>query len=86
MTGSSTAARARDRRLAGSSPVLAVLTAATFWTVTAEMLPSGLLPLMSQDLGVSSSAIGTMVSAWAITIAVVGTPLVRLTLRFSRAG
>lgn len=66
-------------------PVLAVLTAATFWTVTAEMLPSGLLPSMSRDMGVSESAIGLLVSAWAITIAVIGIPLVRFTLWVPRA-
>lgn len=65
-------------------PALAILTAATFWTVTAEILPSGLLPSMSSDLGVSASAVGTLVSAWAITIAVVSIPLVRLTLRIPR--
>lgn len=65
-------------------PVLAVLTAATFWTVTVEMLPSGLLPSMSRGLSVSEGAIGVLVSAWAITIAVAGIPLVRLTLRVPR--
>lgn len=65
-------------------PVLAVLTAATFWTVTAEMLPSGLLPSMSRDLGVSEGTTGVLVSAWAVTIAIVGIPLVRLTLRVPR--
>lgn len=64
--------------------VLAVLTAATFWTVTAEMLPSGLLPSMSRDLGVPESVIGGLVSAWAVTIAIAGIPLVRLTLRIPR--
>lgn len=65
-------------------PLLAILTAATFWTVTAEMLPSGLLPAMSKDLGVSEGAIGVLVSAWAVTIAIVGIPLVRLTMRVPR--
>lgn len=65
-------------------PILTVLTAATLWTVTMEMLPSGLLPAMSADLGVSKSAIGVLVSAWSITIAAVGIPLVRLTLRLPR--
>lgn len=65
-------------------PVLAVLTAATFLTVTLEMLPSGLLPSMSRDLDVSAGAIGVLVSAWAITIALAGIPLVRLTLRVPR--
>jgi DHA1 family inner membrane transport protein len=61
-----------------------VLTTATLLTVTVEMLPSGLLPVMSADLGVSESAIGLLVSAWALTIAIVGIPLVRLTIRVPR--
>ena len=65
-------------------PILAVLTAATLLTVTVEMLPSWLLPVMSADLGVSESAIGLLVSAWALTIAIVGIPLVRLTIRLPR--
>ncbi|WZH36896.1 MAG: MFS transporter [Microbacterium enclense] len=65
-------------------PTLATLTAATFWTVTAEMLPSGLMPAMSRDLRVSEGTIGVLVSAWAVTIAIVGVPLVRLTLRVPR--
>ncbi|MFW0786063.1 MFS transporter [Gordonia sp. CPCC 206044] len=72
----------RRRRL---WPTLAVLTAATMWTVTGEMLPSGVLPAMSRDLGVAESTVGVLVSAWAITIAVVGIPLVRATLRIPRA-
>ncbi|WP_150460429.1 MFS transporter [Nesterenkonia ebinurensis] len=71
----------RSRRI---WPVLAVLTAATFWTVTLEMLPSGLLPSMSRDLRVSESAIGVLVSAWAVTIVVASILLVRLTLKVPR--
>lgn len=63
---------------------LGVLAAATFWTVTAEMLPSGLLTIMSRDLGVPGAAVGSLVSVWGITIAVVSIPLVRLTLRAPR--
>lgn len=61
-----------------------MLTAATFWTVTAEVLPSGLLRAMSQGLGVTEGAIGVLVSAWAVTIAIVGIPLVKLTMRVPR--
>lgn len=66
-------------------PVLAVATAATFWTVTAEMLPSGLMPQMSADLGVSPARIGLLVSAWALTVAVSALVLVRLTVGLDRA-
>nr|MDT0665312.1 MFS transporter [Micromonospora sp. DSM 115978] len=65
-------------------PVLAVLTAATFWTVCAELLPSALLPQLSRDLRVSEGTVGLLVSAWAITIAAAGIPLVRLTMPIPR--
>ncbi|MFT4126579.1 MAG: MFS transporter, partial [Gordonia sp. (in: high G+C Gram-positive bacteria)] len=71
----------RPRRL---WPILAVLTLATLWTVTVEMLPSGLLPAMSRDLGASESTTGLLVSAWAFTIAIAGIPLVRATIRVPR--
>lgn len=64
--------------------VLTGLAAGTFWTVTAEMLPSGLLPSMSADLGVSAGAVGILVSAWAIAVAVTSIPLVRVTRRVPR--
>jgi predicted MFS family arabinose efflux permease len=81
MTGPRTALPATPRR---PGPSLAVLTVATLATVTAELLPSALLPAMSRDLGVSEAAIGGLVSAWAVTIAVLGVPLVRATLRVPR--
>lgn len=65
--------------------MLAVLFVATFVTVTAEMLPSGLLPALSRDLGVSGAAVGALVSGWAITVAVVGIPLVRATMKIPPA-
>lgn len=81
MTGPRTALPTTPRR---PGPSLAVLTVATLATVTAELLPSALLPAMSRDLGVSEAAVGGLVSAWAVTIAVLGVPLVRATLRVPR--
>lgn len=86
MTGSSTTPSPSPQRTTRLfSPLLLTLTAATFWTVTVELLPSGLLPAMSRDLGVPEQAIGALVGSWAITIAVVGIPLVRLTRRVPAA-
>ena len=48
------------------------------------MIPAGLLPAMSADFGVSASAIGLMVSLWAVTIIVASLPVVRLTARVDR--
>ncbi len=65
-------------------PALLTLAFAVFATVTVEMVPAGLLPAMSADFGVSASAIGLMVSLWAVTIIVASLPVVRLTARVDR--
>jgi len=65
-------------------PALIVLGAATFVMVTAEMLPTAVLPQMSAGLGVSEAQTGLLVSIWAGVVVVGSLPLVRLTRRFDR--
>ncbi|MFZ4505036.1 MAG: MFS transporter [Microbacteriaceae bacterium] len=55
-----------------------------FATVTSEFLPTGMLPSMSADLGVSTSQIGFLVSVWAATVVLTAIPLSLTTRRFSR--
>ena len=76
-----TAARP-DSRLPWRS--LIVLGAATFVMVTAEMVPTAVLPEMSAGLGVSEAQTGMLVSVWAAVVVVGSFPLVRLTRRFDR--
>ncbi|SKC78776.1 MFS transporter [Krasilnikoviella flava] len=59
-------------------PSLAVLGAATFTMVTAEMLPTAVLPQMSSGLGVTEARTGMLVSVWAAVVVVASFPLVRL--------
>ncbi|GAA1727788.1 MFS transporter [Isoptericola hypogeus] len=59
-------------------PSLLVLGAATFAMVTAEMLPTAVLPQMSAGLGVDESRTGLLVSVWAAVVVVASFPLVRL--------
>ena len=47
---------------------LITLAAGIFLSVTIEMLPTGLLPEMSADLGVSESLVGVLVSVFAFTV------------------
>lgn len=54
---------------------LLVLASAVFLSVTAEMIPTGLLPEMSIDLGVSQSQTGLLVSAFAFAVVVTSVPL-----------
>ncbi|SFR83240.1 Predicted arabinose efflux permease, MFS family [Agromyces sp. CF514] len=65
-------------------PALIVLGAATFVMVTAEMLPTAVLPQMSAGLGVSAAQTGLLVSIWAGVVVVGSLPLVRLTRRLDR--
>jgi predicted MFS family arabinose efflux permease len=70
------ASRAADAALPWAS--LIVLGAATFVTVTAEMLPTAVLPELSAGLGVPESRTGLLVSVWAAVVVVASFPLVRL--------
>ncbi|WP_448610587.1 MFS transporter [Geodermatophilus sp. URMC 60] len=63
---------------------LAALTAAAFATVTIELSPTGLLPVIAADLAVSPSAAGSLVATWAVTLAATSLALVRVTRRLPR--
>lgn len=65
-------------------PSLLVLGAATFVMVTAEMVPTAVLPEMSAGLGVSEAQTGLLVSVWAAVVVVGSLPLVRLTQHLDR--
>ncbi len=65
---------------------LITLAAAVFLSVTSEMLPTGLLPEMSADLGVAESQIGLLVSWFAFTVVITSAPVAILTRRFARHG
>jgi predicted MFS family arabinose efflux permease len=63
---------------------LLVITGAIFVVVTSEFLPTGLLPEMAEELRVSSSRIGLLVTVFAVTVVVTAVPLTSLTTRFPR--
>ncbi|QNO37910.1 MFS transporter [Protaetiibacter sp. SSC-01] len=63
---------------------LLVLTGAIFASVSSEFLPTGLLPEMAADLGVSESQIGLLVTVFAATVVISTAPLTVLTRRYSR--
>lgn len=65
---------------------LITLAAAVFLSVTSEMLPTGLLPEMSESLGVAESQIGLLVSWFAFTVVVTSAPVAILTRRCARHG
>ena len=65
-------------------PSLLVLGGATFVMVTAEMVPTAVLPEMSSGLGVSEAQTGMLVSVWAAVVVIGSFPLVRLTQHLDR--
>jgi len=63
---------------------LIVLSLLVFTTVTSEFLPTGLLPEMAADLGVTQSQIGLLITLFAASVVLTAAPLTLLTHRFSR--
>lgn len=63
---------------------LLVLSGAIFASVTSEFLPTGLLPEMARDLGVSEARVGLLVTAFATTVILSTVPLTALTARVPR--
>jgi len=63
---------------------LAVLAAAAFVYVTAEIMPVGALPAIAADLRVSEALVGTLLAAYALVAAVSTVPLVRWTAGWPR--
>jgi predicted MFS family arabinose efflux permease len=63
---------------------LAVLAAAAFTYVTAELLPVGALPAIARDLRVSIPVVGTLLAWYALVAAVTTIPLVRWTAHWPR--
>lgn len=59
--------------------VVAALMLAAFTFNTAENLPVGLLPLMAADLRVPLGAVGSLVTGYGLTVAVVSLPAARIT-------
>ncbi|MFD8799745.1 MFS transporter [Streptomyces atroolivaceus] len=64
--------------------VLAALMLAAFTFNTVENLPIGLLELISDDVQVSLSAVGCLVTAYGLTVAVVSLPLAHATRSMPR--
>lgn len=57
---------------------LITLAAATFMSITIEMLPTGLMHLMAPDLNVGESQIGLLMSVFAFAVVITSAPLTML--------
>ncbi|MBM7473671.1 MFS transporter [Subtercola frigoramans] len=60
------------------------LSGAVFVSITTEMLPTGVLPNISSDFGVSTARAGFLVTIFAVTVVVLTGPLAAFTRRYSR--
>jgi predicted MFS family arabinose efflux permease len=65
-------------------PALLVLSGAIFASVSSEFLPTGLLPDIAEELKVSESQVGLLVTVFAFTVVVSTAPLTSLTIRVPR--
>ena len=65
---------------------LATMSVAVFLSVTTELLPTGLLPAMSLDLGVTEGQLGLLVTGFALMVALFATPLGMAVARVPRRG
>lgn len=63
---------------------LIALAATVFLSVSSEMIPTGLLPEMSESLGVTPSQVGLLVTFFAFTVVVSSAPLTAATVRLPR--
>jgi predicted MFS family arabinose efflux permease len=72
------------RSLSREGVALGALSAACFVSVTSENLPVALLPDLAAGFGVSESAIGLLVTGYAVVVAVSVVPLVALTAHWDR--
>ncbi|MBD5784795.1 MFS transporter [Cellulosimicrobium terreum] len=65
---------------------IVALSLATFVAITTELVPIGLLPLISTDLEVTESVAGLLVTAYAFMVAALAVPLTLGTRRLPRKG
>ena len=63
---------------------IAVLGLATFFAITTELMPVGLLSTMSEDLGVTESRMGVVITVYALAVALLALPLTWATARVPR--
>ncbi len=64
--------------------VLGLMASITFVGILSELVPSGILPQMTEGLGVEESEVGFLVGVYALASAVAAIPLISATLAFNR--
>lgn len=67
-----------------NAPLLLLMATVTLLAILCELVPSGVLPQMSEAFGVSTAKAGGLVGSYAIASAIFGLPLVAWTVPFER--
>ncbi|MGV8940968.1 MAG: MFS transporter [Lysobacter sp.] len=64
--------------------IFSLMASVTFMAILSELAPSGVLPEMSEGLGISASQVGFLVGVYALASAVFTIPLISMTLAINR--
>jgi predicted MFS family arabinose efflux permease len=64
--------------------IFGLMASVTFVGILSELVPSGILPEMSEGLGIDAAQVGFLVGVYALASAVCAIPLVSLTLAVNR--
>lgn len=73
-----------DEKQAFSWFIFGLMASVTFVGILSELVPSGVLPQMTEGLGIEESDVGFMVGVYALASAIAAIPLVSATLAFNR--
>ena len=64
--------------------IMILMSSVTFVGILSELMPSGVLPLMMDDLNISEVQTGNLVGYYAIASAIFAIPFISLTMQFNR--
>src|SRR5690554_7263871 len=64
--------------------IMILMSSVTFVGILSELMPSGVLPLMMDDLNINEVQTGNLVGYYAIASAIFAIPLISLTMQFNR--
>jgi hypothetical protein len=64
--------------------VFGLMASVTFVGILSELVPSGILPQMTEGLGIEASEVGFLVGVYALASAIAAIPLISATLAFNR--
>ncbi len=64
--------------------VFGLMASVTFIGILSELVPSGILPQMTQGLGIEDTQVGFLVGIYALASAIFAIPLISMTLAVNR--